>query len=104
MEEHENSLDGLPSDYNDHIISSRDEKVFGIKEVKDKDSAEAWLRECSLRTKTTWRVERTYPNAVIMNLFRKDYHCCLNTDRRAKGIRPSKHTGCQAKLEIVVKW
>ncbi|GBN52561.1 hypothetical protein AVEN_244252-1 [Araneus ventricosus] len=38
-----------------------------------------------------------------MNLFNKDYHCCLNTDRRAKGTRPTKHTGCQAKLEIVVK-
>ena len=65
--------------------------------------SQEWLKAYSSMSKSTWRVERTYKSTGKFVIFKKDYRCCHFTDRRAKGEGPSKHTGCQAKLEITVQ-
>ena len=58
----------------------------------------------SEESKTTWRIQRTYPETDgKYNIFKIDMRCQHATDRRAKGTRPSKHTGCPATFRIVVK-
>ena len=58
----------------------------------------------SEESKTTWRIQRTYPETDgKYNIFKIDMRCQHATDRRAKGTRPSKHTGCPATFRVVVK-
>ncbi|KAG8186007.1 hypothetical protein JTE90_027677 [Oedothorax gibbosus] len=87
-----------------HLPDDGEWKRFRVKDIRDEESVKAWVNKYEGETKTTWRVLRTFPSSGKYNVYKIHYRCCHKTDRRVKDIRirSTKHTGCEAKLQITV--
>ncbi|XP_038563411.1 uncharacterized protein LOC119894810 isoform X1 [Micropterus salmoides] len=102
--------DFLPKEYQYHVCSYK-----AVNSDSDHIDFEATLRMC-LKSKeeilvwlksmpVTWRVDHSRPTKGSKIIFKKEYRCLHNIKPRTKtsnNDRPSKNTGCPAKLKVTL--